>query len=327
MKKILSLSFIFFCLGLFIVGCSTSRGGHEDDIITIRLPMGYIPSVQQAPFYVAVEKGYFAEEGIELEFDYSFETDGVALVGANKLPFALVSGEQVLMAREQELPVVYIAAWYQEYPVAVVAKTASGINTPKDLVGKSLGLPGLYGANYIGLRAMLDAEGIQEDEVNLESINYTQVENLAKDQVDAVSVYISNEPIQLRAQGYDIVVIPVSDYVHLASNGIITNEYVIKNNPELVERFVTAFQKGLIDTINDPDQAYEICKNYVESLVTADEGVQKQVLAASIELWKTDKPGYIDPVSWENMETVLLNMGLLDNPIDLNAAYTNQFVE
>src|SRR3972149_8599603 len=122
-----------------------------DEIQHIRLPMGYIPNIQYAPFYVAIERGYFAEAGFEVEFDYSFETDGVALVGAGEVPFALVSGEQVLLAREQGLPVVSVAAWWQEYPVAVVAKIERGIDAPADLVGKRIGFSGGCGGQQIAV--------------------------------------------------------------------------------------------------------------------------------------------------------------------------------
>ncbi len=83
---------------LLLAGCGQEKDSVPDpsELETIRLPMGYIPSIQYAPFYVADEKGYFAEAGFEVIFDYSFETDGVALVGGEELPFALVSGEQVL---------------------------------------------------------------------------------------------------------------------------------------------------------------------------------------------------------------------------------------
>ncbi len=304
---------------------TVQEGGTASQLERIRLPMGYIPNVQYAPLYVAVDKGYFQEEGLEIEFDYSFETDGVALVGANELPFSLASGEQVLLARAQDIPVVYILAWWQQYPVGVAAKAEKNIRTPADLAERKIGLPGLFGASYIGLKALLSVAGVKESEVTLDSIGFNQVEALAADQEDAVVIYVNNEPIQLRAQGYEIDVIPVADYVQLASNGLITNETTISENPELIRRMVRATLRGIADVIADPDEAYEISKKYVEGLDQADEAIQKEVLNTSISYWRTDRPGYSNPAAWENMQALLLEMGLLSEELDLSRAFSNEF--
>jgi NitT/TauT family transport system substrate-binding protein len=315
---------------LLLVGCGgpdRELESYADSLTPIRLTLGYIPNVQFAPVYVAIEKGYFSDAGFDVQVDYISETDAVALLGTGELTFAVVSGEQVLLARSQDIPVVYVAVWYQDYPVGVAAKVESGIQTPEDLVGRQVGLPGLYGANYIGLNALLYAVGVDESEVILDSISYTQTEMLATDHDEAVVIYIANEPVQLRAQGYDINVIKVADYIQLVGNGIVTNEKTLEENPAMVRRFVEAFLRGLTDTLEDPEGAYEICFNFIDGLGELDQDVQKEVLAQSIELWETDWLGYSYIEAWENMQTILLNMGLLTDPLNLKEAFTNQFVE
>ncbi len=295
-----------------------------EELRTIRLPMGYIADPQYAPLYVAVDRGYFAEEGLAVEFDYSFETDGIALVGAGELPFALVGGEQVLLARAEGLPVVYVMQWFQQYPIAVVSKAAAGIETPADLRDRVVGLPGFFGASYIGLVGLLSANGMTLDDINAAEIGFNQVESLLADQSEAVVVYSNNEPVRLVEQGEAINSIAVADYIDLVANGVLTNEETIANEPELVRGFVRAFLRGVEDTIADPDAAYEISKKFVEGL----DDSRKGVLNASIELWEADAPGATDPAAWARTQDLLLEMGLLSSPLeDLEAAYTNDFVE
>ena len=231
------------------------------------------------------------------------------------------------MAREQGLPVVYAMAWYGDYPVGVVAKSEHGITEPADLAGKRVGLPGTFGASYIGLRALLDAGGLKESDITLDSIGFNQVEALAADQEDAVVIYVTNEPIQLQAQGYDVDVLAVADYLQLVSNGLLTNETTIQENPELVRGMVQATLSGIRYTIAHSEDAFEISKKYVEGLADADIHVQMDVLRASIALYQQESLGYSDMEAWENMQAVLLDMELLTEPQDLTAAFTNEFIE
>ncbi len=314
-------------LAISLSACGGSQVQNDAGALTkIRLPMGYIANIQYAPFYAAIEKGYFKEAGIEVEFDYSFETDGVKLVGAGELPFAVVSGEQVLLARAQEVPVTYVAAWYQQYPISVIAKSDAGIVTPQDLKGTTIGLPGLFGANYIGLRALLFSAGLSEADVTLVEVGFNQVELFAAGKQNIVVGYAANEPIQLKAQGFDVTELRVADSVQLAANGLLASEKIIAEDPELVRAFVGAFLKGLKFTNENPDEAYTLSATYIPNFADLDEKVQKEILATSIEMWKAERLGYSDPQAWENMQTILLEMGLIPENMDLNKAFTNSFV-
>jgi len=314
--------FLFLLLALTLAACRAPAA--PEALRTIRLPMGYIADPQYAPLYVAVDRGYFAAEGLALEFDYSFETDGIALVGAGELPFALVSGEQVLLARAQKLPVVYVLQWWQQYPIAVVSKAAAGIKTPADLAGRKVGLPGLFGASYVGLVGLLAANGMTLDDIDANEIGFNQVESLLTDQSEAVVVYVNNEPVQLAQRGEAIDEIRVADYANLVANGLLTNEQTIAAEPELIAGFVRAFLRGLQDTLDDPDAAFEISRKYVEGLDDSRRGV----LDASLDLWRAEPLGRTDPAAWQETHDLLLQMGLLSAPLpDLSAAYSNEFVD
>ena len=296
------------------------------ELTAVRLPVGYIPNVQFAPLYVAIEKGYYRDAGLDVTIDYSMENDNTVLTATNELQFAVVSGEQVLLARAQQMPVVYVMAWYQQYPVGIAAKTSSGINSVADLKGRKVGLPGLYGASYIGAVAMLDAAGLKESDVTLDSIGFNQVEVLMTDKDDAVVIYVANEPVQMEKLGAEINVFKASDAMDLVANGIITNELTMQENHELVQAMVTATLKGIEYTTANPEEAFEISKKYVENLAEADQEVQMKVLLRSIELWQADRLGYSEPEAWENMQRILLQMGLLEAKLDLEAAYDNSFI-
>ena len=298
----------------------------EPDQVT--LPCGYVPNVQFAPLYVGLEKGFFTEENIDLALDHSMETDVVALVGAGRVPFGICSGEQVLLGREQGLPLVYITNWYQNYPVGIVALKESGIESMEDLKGKRVGIPMLSGASYIGLEAMLGLSGMKDSDLKLESVGYAQSELLVTDRIDAAVVYTINEPVQLKHLGYETVLFSAADMTKMVGNGMITNEAMIAENPDLVGRMFRAFVKSIRWTSENP--AYEICKLYVDGLADAeDPELQMKVLLATVDYFD-DGPlgfGFSDPEAWENMVAVLKNMGMISGSMDVSKVYTNDFVQ
>jgi NitT/TauT family transport system substrate-binding protein len=287
--------------------------------------MGYVPNVQFTPLYVAVERGYFREAGIEVSFDYGMEHDLLKLAGTNELQFVIGSGDQVILARSQELPVVYVFNWYRRFPVSVAA--LHPIDDPQDLVGLDVGIPGLYGASYIGWQALLGAVGVDPTSVNLVSVGYTQVESLVTEQVDAVVVYAMNEPVQLREQGHAVSEIEVAEYIDFISNGLITNEQTIQERPELVRAVAGAMQRGLQDTLDDPDAAFEICRQYVPEITDESAPLQRAVLEAALRFWQAETLGRSEPPAWQASLDFMREIGMVEGTLQVERLYTNDFVE
>lgn len=370
MRTRLLLLALTLILALSPLGGSPIPAAAQAPLPDLTLFLGFIPNVQFAPIYMALDKGYFAEAGVNVVLEYGDENLGVERLALDDLHFAMISGEQVILARHGGRPLVYVFEWYQRFPVGLIAPAGTGIAAAADLTGRTVGVPGRFGASYTGLRALLAANGLTEDDINLQEIGFNAPAMLCADRVEAAVVYLPNEPVQVRDQCSDVNVIAISPQVDLLANGLVTNEQTIAANPDLVRGMVRAFARGLADVIANPDEAMAVSRKYVETLpaggsrvdvsIAADEAVkalqaaaangglsaedaaalaqslsaplnhdeviQMQVLLNSIALWQADRLGVTDPASWEATMQTLIDMGLLSGPVDLSAAYTNDFL-
>ena len=329
-RAVLLGAMVVIVVGLLIAAYALSGDDTgSDDQTQITLFMGYIPSVQFAPAYVAAEKGYFADEGIAISFENGSETDGLELIATNNLKFGLVSGDQVMLARAQGRPVVYVFEWYHNFPVGIVSPADLDITQPADLAGRVVSIPGPYGASYMGLHALLGAGNLTEDDLGeLRSIGFAAADSVCAEQVEAAVVYIVNEPLQIEQQCTDVNIIEVSDFAVLVSNGLVTNEATIRDNPDLVRGMVRALQRGLAYTLDNPDEAFDLSvEKYVTDLADDEKETQHQVLFNSLDLWKSDTLGLTNPAAWEDTQTLLIDIGFMDEPLDdLTAAYDMSFL-
>lgn len=359
---------------LSAVGVQAQESPSETSPRDTTLFVTFIPNVQFAPIYVTIEKGYFEDAGFNVSLQYGDEPDGINLIAANQLQFGVASGEQVIAARAQERPIRFVYEWFQKYPVGVLVTAESGIETPADLRDQKIGIPGLFGASYTGVIALLAANRMTEQDVRLEAIGFNAPQVVCVGGVGASVIYVNNEPLQIenRITADDcgsvtgVTVFPVSDVADMVSNGLVTNETMIADEPEAVAAFVAAYDSGLHDTINNPAEAYLLSAAHVDGLPMPDDLravlereaaaaepldsvearaqyradlletlnaetdgtalLQFEVLLRSIDMWDAERLGYSDMASWEVTQETLISMGLLAAPIDLSAAFTNEFV-
>ncbi len=297
--------------------------GHLTEVTVV---MGYIPNVQFAPWFVAQSKGYFAEAGLKVKFQWGFEVDGVRLVGANQAEFAMLGGDQVLQAREKNIPVVYVANYYNGFPIAIFSLKEKKIEKPQDLVGKKVGLPGFFGATYTGWRALLYSANVKESDIKTQEIGFTQVAAVTQGVVDAAAGYLNNEPVQLQMQGREINVIRVAEYSRLVGIGLVTSEKMMNEKPQVVRGMVIALMRGIRATLDKPDEAVAIFVQAVPEAGGSNLKMTEAVFQATLDLWMSPHPGYVDPAAWAASYKFMKDAGFIKTDFDITKAYTNKFV-
>lgn len=297
---------------------------HSAALINVSIGLGYIPDIQFAPFYVALSKGYYKAAGLNVTLNHGIVTDLFGEMMSNKDTFVFATGDETLVARSKNLPVVDVSTLYQRYPVSIIVPANSPIKTLADLKGHTIGEPGPFGSTHIGVLALLHHAGLTTSDVTLKSIGFTQVSALKQGRVDAVVGYTNNEPLQLGRLGMQVRTFDVSDYQPLVSNGIITTESTLHDqNLNVVQPFVQATLKGLQDVISNPAEALQIGKSYIPGL-KVDTAMDE--LQATIPIWKGSgqhAPGYNDSATWQAMAQFLAGQKLIPASLDVSKAFVS----
>jgi len=296
----------------------------------VTLQLKWLPQSQFAGYYVAVAKGYYKAEGLDVTLlpggaDIIPEQqvyNGVADIGVTWV-------SSLLKYQEKGWGFVQIAQPFQKSAMLLVSKAKTGIKTPKDLKGKKIG--SWFGGNEYELYALLEANGLDKDkDVKLVQQDYT-MDQLKNDSIDAAGAMTYNEYGLLLEAGYkasDLAVIDMNDagVAMLEDNLFVTSKWAKANGDTLV-KFLKATTKGWADVVKDPEGAGKIVFEADKSVSLAHQvymakEVAKLVAPAGFDVKKI---GYTDAKAFQQTADFALKYGLLTKPVKAASAIDDSF--
>jgi len=299
----------------------------------VQVALGFVPSVQSSPFYVAQDKGYYSAEGLDVEFKYGTIQNLLTLVSQGDIAFASASGDSLMPQRQQGVAVTYIMTFWTKNPIGALALAGNNtppLKTPADLKGKNVGVSAPNSSTDFGLKALLKSANMTEDDVHLVAIGTTEVEALVQKRIDAAMTFLPNEAAQMKSLGMPIETIAVADYLDYVPPGFVTGDKTISERPELVQKFVNATLRGLRDTLADPGTAFESSLKRMPELSPDNQPLQQDVLTATLDYYKSAQgrnAGATNPQAWQATQDFLQSIGVISQSIDPRQYYTNMFVD
>jgi NitT/TauT family transport system substrate-binding protein len=327
-KRAIYLLTITFCLAI-LIGCSSSQKPMEGTPEKVSLRLNGDLSVEYAGYYIAVTKGFYTDEGLEVRLqtsDWEDRPEENVLNGSET--FGVTWLPELMVYRDKGKPVVNIAQIFQKSGLRIVAKKSSGINLPLDLIHKRLGVwP--ESRNYGVLTFLTQAAGLDEKIVQLLSQKKT-IKPFIENKVDAIPVMVYDgyqTLLEKNINTTDLIIFDASTSSWgLLEDGIFTTDKTVQEQPELCQRFLRASLKGWQYAIDNPGEAVEIILSYDKQNIMK----RDHELAGLREIIKLIKPagpnspklGYLDPTEFNHTVDLLKKQGYLTQDVS-STAYTH----
>lgn len=307
----------------------SADGTPTGETTKVTLMLDWTPNTNHLGIYVAQARGWYEEAGLEVEIVEPGTAGVEAIVGNGEAEFGISFQEYLTPARAQDIPVVSIAAIIQHNTSSFVSLAGEGIETPADLEDKR------YGGFTGPLVEAIIAELVRCDGGDPASITYVDASidplvGLERDDFDFAWIFDAWDGLRLsEIEGVDISTLRFIDYVDCIPDWytpiLITNEDMIANQPGVVSAFMEATARGYELAMDDPDAA-------ADALLEASPELDEELVRLSAEYLSTrfvDEGrawGTQDLETWERFTTFLVDAGMIDEAIDNEAAFTNDFL-
>ncbi|QXM05362.1 ABC transporter substrate-binding protein [Crassaminicella indica] len=330
LKKVKNLLIVLLVMVLGLSGCAEKKEEvqkEDNKLQKITVTLDWTPNTNHTGLYVAKDKGYYKDMGLDVEIIQPAEGTAEQLVASDKAQFGISYQEQVTLARVEDVPVVSIAAVIQHNTSGFASLKEKGIKTPKDFEGKRYGGWGSP-IEKATLKALMDKHGADVKKVQILTSGATDFFASSKKDIDFAWIFEGWTGIEAKLKGIEL------NYIDLGKEDsaldyytpvIITNEKNINEKKDLVKKFMEATSKGYEYAIKNPVEAADILLKYApelnKELVVESQKFLSDKYKAEASQWGIQKREV-----WENYTNWLFDRALIAKKIDIDAAFTNEFL-
>lgn len=327
MKKVL----LALCCVIILGACSkddeTTKTVSDQELQKVTIVLDWTPNTNHTGIYVAQEKGYFADQGLDVEIIMPGEVGANQLVASGKADFGVSYQEGVTQARVQDVPIVSIAAVIQHNTSGFASPKEKGIDSLQDFEGKTYGGYGAPVEKAI-LSSLMKKEDADIDKVEIVNMGNTDFFTAVKRDIDFAWIYYGWTGIEAELRDEELNMLYLTDYsekLDYYTPVLATNEKMIKENPETVEKFIAAVSKGYEFAIDQPDAAAKILIDAVPEIDAELVKASQQWLSPKYQA-DADQWGVQALEVWENYASWMYENDLLDKELNSKAAFTNEFL-
>ena len=299
------------------------------DLREVNVVLDWYPNAIHTFLYTAIERGYFAEEGLDVKIHFpANDNDALALVAAGKAEIGMYYQQDVIQAvANQGTGIKSIGAIVQSPLNVILSLKDKNITKPEDLVGKTIGYGGTVLSEAL-VKCMMENVGADASDVNMINVGFELMSSMTTGNVDAtIGCLVNHEVPQLEEEGFDVNYFSVSGYgiPNYYEEVFLTNDDLLENEPEVVAGFLRAAKKGFDDFMADPDGCLAILmNNQNEENFPLTQSVEEQSCATLIPLMETEDAAFLtqtDECWQENIDWMLENQ-LIDKAVNVSDVMT-----